>query len=297
MKQVSKKTTKILIILGLLITTAVGLTLAYYNSQKTFSNEFHVKEPGVSIYEKFNPTDWWVPGEEKSKQAWFANTGELDMLLRFKIDVDWAPGQKPKDANGNELNVDAKDVVTLYWKDSKYDENEIKGPIILPKATEENRVVGDQKRDIDGVVTDDEEDILPSGFDFIPVYQDGNTYYYYKKILKAKDDPQFKTQHVLESVKFSENLSNDGHLHSNYAGSQIDLTITGETVLVDWRAVEEQKVTKGVPQWLKIQEDHKKDNGFIDLITVGKESEVPWDSVNLPPLQTPSSDTSVSDTQ
>lgn len=92
-------------------------------------------------------------------------------------------------------------------------------------------------------------------------------------------------------------MSNDGHLHSNYAGSQIDLTITGETVLVDWRAVEEQKVTKGVPQWLKIQEDHKKDNGFIDLITVGKESEVPWDSVNLPPLQTPSSDTSVSDTQ
>ncbi len=296
MKQINKKITKIFLVLSLLLLTAVGLTIAYYNNHKTFSNEFHVKEPGVSIYEKFNPTDWWVPGEEKSKQAWFANTGELDMLLRFKIDVEWAPGQKPKDAKGNELAVEAKDVVTLYWKASRDENGVSRDPILLPMATAENRVVGDGKSYIDGEEQDDEKDILPSGFDFIPVYQDGNTYYYYKKILKAKDDPQFNTQHVLESVKFSESLSNDGHLHSDYSGSQIDLTITGETVLVDWRSVEEQEI-KGVPQWLKIQEGSRKENGFIDLITIGNESVIPWDTENLPPFPTPSLDTGVSDTQ
>ena len=85
MAQISKKAKKILIVLGLLTIAVIGLTLAYYSGQEEFENEFHVKEPGVAIYEKFNPTDWWVPGEEKSKQAWFTNTGEMDMLLRFKI--------------------------------------------------------------------------------------------------------------------------------------------------------------------------------------------------------------------
>lgn len=210
MKHLSKKNIKVLIAFCFLLFTAIGLTLAYYSSQKDFQNEFHVKEPGVAIYEKFNPTDWWVPDEEKSKQAWFTNTGEMDMLLRFKIDVEWAEGKEPKDKDGNVLPVAAKDVVTLYWKDSSGG-----NAITLPEEK-------------------------TTGFDFMPITENGTTYYYYTKILKAKDLDGSSTQHVLESVKFSPNLSNDGHLHSNYADTQIDLTISGQTVLVDERAVEEQ---------------------------------------------------------
>lgn len=216
MKQIGKKNAKIfLLAFSLLLLTVVGLTVAYYNSQKAFKNEFHVNAPGVSIYEKFNPTDWWVPGEEKSKQAWFTNTGELDMLLRFKIDYDWAEGQKP---TGAASEAEAKDAVKLYWTDSTNDSGAKELPIAIEGG--EPVVFGD----------------------FIGFYDsdEKTTYYYYKKILKAKGTDGSSTQHVLESVKFEPNLSNDGHLHSDYSGTQIDLTITGETVLVDWRAAQEK---------------------------------------------------------
>lgn len=214
MKQINKKNAKIFLVFSLLLLTTVGLTIAYYNSKKIFSNEFHVKAPGVSIYEKFNPADWWVPGEEKSKQAWFTNTGELDMLLRFKIEYDWAEGQRP---TGAASEANAKDAIELYWRDSN------NGKVELPVASEDNPQVN-------------------LGDDFIGFYdaEAGTTYYYYKKILKAKGSDGSSTQHVLESVKFKPNLSNDGHLHSDYSSSQIDLTITGETVLVDWRAAQEK---------------------------------------------------------
>lgn len=224
MAQISEKAKKILIVLGLLTIAVVGLTLAYYSGQEEFENEFHVKEPGVAIYEKFNPTDWWVPGEEKSKQAWFTNTGEMDMLLRFKITPEWV--EKPKDKNGivlpDEKIKPIDEVITLYWKDSTGGT-----PIALPKASEDNPVIMPEEG---------------SAFDFIAIYDrtEKTTYYYYKKVLKAKGSSQSSTQHVLESVKFSENLSNDGHKNSDYSNVQIDLTIAGETVLVDERAVEEQ---------------------------------------------------------
>lgn len=226
MKQISKKNIKILITLGVLVLAVIGLTLAYYSSQKEFENEFRLKEPGVAIYEKFNPTDWWVPGEEKSKQAWFANSGEMDMLLRFSIEIKWADGHAPsyKDKDGAIVPVDvqAKDVVDLYWKDSKDKPN----PIPLPTTLAEANAL--------------------DGFDFIPITQDGVTYYYYKKVLKAKgtvgsDGADLsKTQNVLESVKFHTNLSNDGHDNSDYSNTQVDLTIKGETVLADAAAVKDQ---------------------------------------------------------
>ena len=219
MEQISKKAKTVLISLGLLTIAVVGLTVAYYSSQKDFENQFRLKEPGVAIYEKFNPTDWWVPGEEKSKEAWFTNTGELDMLLRFKIDVDWA--EKPKDKDGKPIeDVDPRTVVNLYWKGTKKDgQGKVTDPVLLPtKETE--------------------------GFDFIPIVQteDGKEviYYYYTKILKAKDMEGSSTKHVLESEGFSKELSNDGHKNSDYSNTQIDLTIKGETVLVDENAVKEQ---------------------------------------------------------
>lgn len=236
MKQISPKAKKILIALGLLTVAIVGLTLAYYNSQKEFENEFHVKEPGVAIYEKFNPTDHWVPGEEKSKEIWFKNTGEMDMLLRFSIDVEWETPPIYTNDKGETIVVDvpAKDVVDLYWKNSEKE----KGPNGEPKATPLPKT--------------EEEAAALAGFDFIPVTQEGVTYYYYKKVLKAKGTLDgtgadlSKTQNVLESVGFSPNLSNDGHEHSDYSNTQINLTIKGETVLADNEAVKDQ--WKDMPQ-------------------------------------------------
>ena len=83
---------------------------------------------------------------------------------------------------------------------------------------------------------DDTRDDAKPPVDFVVKKQGDETYYYYEKVLKAGES----TQHVLESVKFSTDLSNDGHLNSDYSNTQINLTITGETVLADAEAVAEQ---------------------------------------------------------
>lgn len=207
MKQMTKKTKQILILLALLLVVLIGGTIAYYTSQHAFENEFQVPAPGVAIQERFSPADHWVPGEEKSKEVWFTNTGGQDMLLRFSITAEWAEGSEPKDKDGSALQIDPNDVITLYWNQG-------------------NEIRDNQNPPIDFVKSD------------LTETSDGQkkVYYYYTKVLKAGES----TQHVLESVKFSSALSNDGHQHSDYSNTQIDLTITGETVLADAGAVQEQ---------------------------------------------------------
>ncbi len=208
MSKRNKKTKNILILLVLLLIAVIGGTVAYYFSKKDFSNEFRVPEPGVAIQERFSPADSWVPGEEKKKEVWFTNTGEMDMLLRFSVEAEWASDSHP--------NVDPNNVITLFWNQ------------------------GNETRDAQNP---------PVNFQIIT---DGNTkYYYYTKILEAGKS----TEHVLESVKFSSELSNDGHKNSDYSNTQINLTIKGETVLVDEAAVAEQwpgrsySVSNGTVTW------------------------------------------------
>lgn len=194
MKQIIEKNKRTLIILGLFLLAVMGMTLAYYNSKKDFKNEFRTPKPGVAIHEVFNPTDYWVPGEEKSKEAWFSNSGEIDMLLRFKVDVAWAEGVKHPKRDPNEF-------VTLYWKSSKLgSDNKVK----LSEA---------------GGKEDFDFELGPDG------------YYYYKKVLEAEGSNMAVTQNVLESVEFSNELSNDGHKNSDYSNVQVNVTIKGETVL------------------------------------------------------------------
>ena len=207
MKQINKKATKILIVLCLVALAAVGMTIAYYNSTKEFEKEFRVNAPGVAVYEKFNPTDWWVPGEEKSKEVWFKNTGELDMLLRFSYSVEWVA------VEGSPIPPrDAEDVVSLNWN-----------------IGEPHNEKGEDKTAAEsGLKTD-----VP--VDFTKMKQGDTTYYYYNKILKAGEP----TDLVLESVKFKTDLSNDEH-DFDYSNQQINLTIKGETVLADSAAVKDQ---------------------------------------------------------
>lgn len=198
MKQLSNKKSKILLVLGLLLLTVAGVTLAYYAVQKVFQNEFKVKEPGIALIEKYNPSDHWVPGEEKSKEVLFTNTEEQDMLLRFSFELKWADGQQVPG------NRDVKDVVKLYWTDEHGKKVEVGA------------------------------DSVPKGFVKRP---SGNVdYYYYTQVLKGgKSTPK-----VLESVKLETNMSNDEHFNSDFSDKKFELTIKGETVLADEKAVAEQ---------------------------------------------------------
>lgn len=244
-RQFNKKTVKVIAVFSLALLALVGLTMAYYNSQKDFQNEFHVNAPGVAMYEDFNPADHWVPDEEKGKQAWFTNTGELDMLLRFKVEAKWEIPPTWTDEYGIIHEIDGRkkgdlvgpDVLTLYWQDSQ---NDIGGGY---HQEGDNRVATGEDSNGNSIYGPVElkDAVDKPGFDFMPIEEaDGTIYYYYKKILRAKGSEGSSTQHVLESVKFTPQLSNDGHHNSDYSHTQIDLEITGETVLVDQRAVEEQ---------------------------------------------------------
>lgn len=194
MKKIAKRTKSILIILALALVAIVGATIAYYTSKNDFKNEFHVSEPGVAVVEKFNPSDQWVPGEEKTKEVWFTNSGEVDMLLRFHVEVDWEEDSKPASAS------EASQIVTL------------------------NRNTAFEKN-------------------FCSFKENDKDYYYYKKVLK----PGEVTSNVLDSVTFSSALSNDGH-GVNYANSQVNITIIGETVIAE---ANESGYVEAAEEWNK----------------------------------------------
>lgn len=220
MKRINIKNKRVFIASSLLLLAVVGMTIAFYTSYQEFRNPFRTVAPGVAIEEKFDSTDFWVPEEEKTKQISFTNTGSMDMYLRFKVKVEWE-NSGPKDDN-TELWLSDKDtqaeanqgVITLYWRDS----NTEGGPQVLHEKIDNDLIVA-----IPGV----EED------------ENGNEkkviYYYYKEVLKAGAS----TQHVLESVQFSPNLSNDGHDHSNYSNIQINVSLEGETILANPEAAED----------------------------------------------------------
>lgn len=62
----------------------VGVGAYYFHSQ-SMDNEFDVSKPKVYMNEKFDPTDKWVPGEEKEKEVKFGNEGSMDCYLRAKF--------------------------------------------------------------------------------------------------------------------------------------------------------------------------------------------------------------------
>ncbi len=200
MKKMNAKTKLVLLVSSLLLIVAVGATAAFYSTNDNFRNTFRVKSPGVALYELYDPTDRWTPEEEKKKEVMFQNTGEQDMLLRFKIEAEWDIDSWP-DKTVPEDAKKAKDVVTYYWN------------------------IGD-----DNQVGNDKPDRLPGSsagsmdhpVDFVKI----GDYYYYTKILEAGEP----TQMILESVGFTPYLSNDSH-EIDYSGKQINISLKGETVL------------------------------------------------------------------
>lgn len=195
MKKLAKKSKNILLLFALALLAIVGATAAYYTSQKAFDNELSVKAPGVAVLEKFNPADHWVPGEEKTKEVWFTNTGQMDMLLRFRVEIEWE-NSMPNGAKA------AKDVVRLnHDVASKFETN------------------------------------------FDSFKEGDETYYYYNKVLK----PGESTTHVLDSVIFHSDISNDSH-GIDYSGSQVNITIIGETVLA---ATNDKGFAEAAGEWDK----------------------------------------------
>lgn len=112
MKHINLKNIRHLLIPGILAIFLVGGAYAYYSESLSFANPFHTGVPGVSLVEKFNPTDQWVAGEKKEKIVWFTNEGTLDVLVRFKPVIEWKAGS---DDISDKV---AQDAITLNWSET-----------------------------------------------------------------------------------------------------------------------------------------------------------------------------------
>lgn len=119
---------KMFAVIALCIITLIGVsgTYAYYQSEVQIKNPFRTGEPRIHLSEKFNEADNWVPGEEKEKKVWFENLGNMDLLLRFKVEVtlrDQADQPVKITASKSDKNVyvtaDGNEFCTLNW----FDEN------------------------------------------------------------------------------------------------------------------------------------------------------------------------------
>ena len=96
---------RVLLLVGLAFALVIGSTVTYFANSNSLPNPFQTNKAEVVVMEQFDPSDKWVPGEQKKKEVWFENDGEQDMLLRFQPQISWKdlkggglPAQIPDDA-------------------------------------------------------------------------------------------------------------------------------------------------------------------------------------------------------
>ena len=84
-----KKTKVALIFASVCLIVAIGYTSAYYNSTVNVENKMATQEPEIELIEKFNQDSQFLPGETVDKKVKFANSGEIDALIRVSYSQSW----------------------------------------------------------------------------------------------------------------------------------------------------------------------------------------------------------------
>ena len=102
---------KIAVIAGLCLVLLIGGVYAYFFQSSELENPFSTANPSIEVVENFNPADQWLPGEEKRKEVTFTNTGDVDVLMRFKVEVSMT------DSKGVEVQQIPEGFYTLNWSD------------------------------------------------------------------------------------------------------------------------------------------------------------------------------------
>ncbi len=118
--------------LALLLVGTFGVTLAYYSTQKDFSNIFKTGTYGTTIKEKFQSPANWQPGDETEKEVVATNDGTIPIRVRAKFSEGWVAADKNPlaltfgtsgekiaefeiDGNWNAAAADAEGVVYYYY--------------------------------------------------------------------------------------------------------------------------------------------------------------------------------------
>ena len=117
MKKSHKKIVAVLA--GFLCLAAVGTSMASYTNTVTIKNPFSTEGPsGVILAENFNPDSTFLPGETVQKQPYFKNTGDVDLILRVKVNERWKDDKGNTVSDKGDPNAPNVDAVTKSWTDS-----------------------------------------------------------------------------------------------------------------------------------------------------------------------------------
>jgi len=92
-----KSTAPIIALVAIVVLGIVGLTIAYFSSTDTFTNEFQTQPYLMEVVETFESPDDWVPGTTTAKTVVATNKGDVDAAVRVFYTESW------KDATNHDL--------------------------------------------------------------------------------------------------------------------------------------------------------------------------------------------------
>ena len=96
MKNIKNKKTLVALVL-VAILGIVGVTIAYFTSEDTFTSIFSTKTYQIQTYDIFESPTNWLPGTTTDKQVYISNTGQVTAAARISFTESW------KDANNQTL--------------------------------------------------------------------------------------------------------------------------------------------------------------------------------------------------
>ena len=206
---------------GLLSVAAIGGTMAYFNQTLSVENNFDTGKYGSTLEEEFRPTDGkdWQPGVEVPKVAQIKNTGDVDLVVRMKLEEKWTRG----DAILKELSSAERGDSGVYMDKIK-------------ETSQENAV--------DGLVAKDGS-VVTKTLDLEDwVYNEADGYYYYKKVLAPEKEgdaaTQSATNEFLKAVRLLPEADMGDYKETKY------YTLKENPGEEDWIAIPENKTEKDI---------------------------------------------------
>lgn len=180
-----KKKLTVFLVAVLALSLVMG-TLAFYTSSNDVDNRLKTTHGGDALPEEFKPEPL-EPGKQITKKAGVQNTGEIDLVVRVKLDEYWW-----RDANNDNVMQNAEQI--KHIASSEKSGSNIKILTVSQPAASSSSVPGSK----DGIITNDGTVVtkqLDANFAANWTYNDADGYWYYNKILKPNETAKF-----LESI-------------------------------------------------------------------------------------------------
>lgn len=77
------------VVAGCICLAGIGGSWAHYINVVNIRNPLSMKNSAVELVENFNPNSTFLPGETVQKKPYFKNTGEVELVLRVKVEESW----------------------------------------------------------------------------------------------------------------------------------------------------------------------------------------------------------------